>query len=129
MIKRPSSARQPAYARTGAIETAADPDTVTSIEIADETFVGSVLSTPRFAPHWESEHLPLWLWYIGWGGGRQKSPPWLGIDDFDTLAACSTLAEGAVSLFFARKFSTAHSTDLLDAVDARLRRRDGEPTR
>jgi hypothetical protein len=87
--------------------------------VADETFVGSVLSTPEFAPDWPDEHARAGLWWIGWDGSRRKSPPWVGLDDYGSLS--STVSQSNPAPLFARKFSTAQDTAVLDAIDAGLR--------
>jgi hypothetical protein len=97
------------------------PDLVTFFRrswVADETFVGSVLSTPELVPDWPEQHLPSRLWWIGWDGSRRKSPPWLGVDDLDALGAA--VAEGPAPLF-ARKFSSTYDTAVLDEIDRRFR--------
>lgn len=91
--------------------------------VADETFVGSILNTPAFQSNWPHEHLDAWLWYIGWDGSRRKSPPWLGLDDLNALRSART-GNLEVPRFFARKFSTAHDTAILDAIDTQLRDAD-----
>jgi hypothetical protein len=90
--------------------------------VADETFVGSVLSSPDLVPGWSEQSMPVWLWYIGWDGSRRKSPPWLGMEDWDVLRARATMPTGHVRPIFARKFATSHDTAVLDAIDHELRR-------
>jgi hypothetical protein len=89
--------------------------------IADETFVGSVLQSPMLVQGWAAEHVPADLWSINWGGERRKSPPWLGLADLDRLAAARRGGSDRPPMLFARKFSTATSGALLDAVDSSLR--------
>ncbi len=88
---------------------------------ADETFVPSVLSTPEFAPGWEQEHIDRSMWWIGWDGSARKSPPWLGIEQFDTLARARAAGTDGIGYAFARKFGTTHDTAVLDAIDRELR--------
>lgn len=89
--------------------------------VADETFVPSILSTPRFVPDWKDAHVPDKPWLIGWAPGRQKSPMWLvsefaeGLETYRSKAAATGLPA-----LFARKFSTDRSSGLLDAIDARI---------
>ena len=87
----------------------------------DETFVPSVLSTPRFAPDWAQQHVGRPLWWIGWDGSARKSPPWLGINDFEALARARAAGTGGLGYAFARKFATAYDTAVLDAIDRQLR--------
>lgn len=86
--------------------------------IGDETFVPSVLLTPEFTPDFADAHAAQPLWWIGWDGTKQKSPPWLGIEDAGRLLERRTSADQSTPYVFARKFSTSRSTDLLDVVDA-----------
>jgi hypothetical protein len=87
--------------------------------IGDETFVPSVLLTPSLTPDFADAHVPQALWWIGWDGTKQKSPPWLGIADAGRLLESRTVpcATDDVPRVFARKFSTDRSADLLDVVD------------
>lgn len=89
--------------------------------VADETFVASVLASPTWAPGWPEEHLDAHLWWIGWDGTRQKSPPWLGMADFGRLADAREHGLDGMPFLFARKFGTGHDTAVLDAIDAELR--------
>ncbi|MBF4581057.1 hypothetical protein ITJ54_00060 [Curtobacterium sp. VKM Ac-2865] len=86
--------------------------------IADETFVPSVLRSPALVPDFADEHVPHALWWIGWDGTAQKSPPWLGTADAGRLLERRTEPGVAPQHVFARKFSTAVSSDLLDVIDA-----------
>jgi len=106
----------------------------------DETFVPSILSTPRFVPGWSTEHVQGSLWWIGWDGSRQKSPPWLDLDSLDrfrdgsesgvtsknTTRSVSAARGATVPKLFARKFSTERSAAVLDAIDAQLRTSSGD---
>jgi hypothetical protein len=89
--------------------------------VADETFVPSVLSTPHFVPGWQDEHVAATPWWIGWDGSRRKSPPWLGMEHLKDLKTRRNHVVEEIPKLFARKFSTADSSDLLDAIDATLR--------
>ncbi|SDT19605.1 Core-2/I-Branching enzyme [Friedmanniella luteola] len=89
--------------------------------IADESFVGTVLSTPSLVPGWDREHVASWLWYIGWDGSRRKSPPWLGREDWPALERHARSSEGGVHPVFARKFSSDQDTGVLDLIDRELR--------
>ncbi|MCU1405466.1 MAG: hypothetical protein JWQ43_1769 [Glaciihabitans sp.] len=91
--------------------------------IPDETFVPSILMSPQFVPDWEEMHLRFTPWMIVWDGPRQKSPPWLTMEHFDTLAEMRQPQESEIGILFARKLSSDHSADLLDAIDTRLRNR------
>jgi hypothetical protein len=84
---------------------------------ADETFVPSVLNTPVMVPGFADHHLNQEVWYIGWNQVRQKSPPWLGVQDFPALRAAAEGGPKAVPRLFARKFSTTHDTEVLDLLD------------
>lgn len=90
--------------------------------VADETFVPSILKTPRFVPHWDEEHIDDTAWWIGWDGTRRKSPPWLGSADSEALLSRRTHSGQTRPSLFARKFSTNESSELLDAVDAQAGR-------
>jgi hypothetical protein len=111
------------------------PDLVTFWErvwIGDETFVPSVLLTPAFTPDFADAHVAHPLWWIGWDGTKQKSPPWLGIEDAGRVLERRASADQSAPFLFARKFSTERSGDLLDVVDAAFglrtgARRDDEP--
>ncbi|ROQ39580.1 core-2/I-Branching enzyme [Frondihabitans sp. PhB188] len=86
--------------------------------VADETFVPSILMTERFVPDWEQKHVRATLWWIGWDGTRRKSPPWLTHEHAERVLSRRSDAQQELPHFFARKFSTAESTPLLDALDA-----------
>ncbi|ARC57764.1 hypothetical protein AS850_11840 [Frondihabitans sp. 762G35] len=85
--------------------------------VADETFVPSILHTPRFVPGWAAEHVRATLWWIGWDGTRRKSPPWLTLEHTDAVLSRRSAAEQDLPHFFARKFSTSESSALLDRID------------
>ena len=89
--------------------------------IADETFVGSVLNSPDLVPGWAGAHVPSDLWWIGWDGMRHKSPPWLGLDHLEPLAEARAGGIDGFPRLFARKFSSATSGAVLDAIDRELR--------
>jgi hypothetical protein len=85
--------------------------------VADETFVPSILNTPRFVPGFADEHVRATLWWIGWDGTRRKSPPWLTEEHAPALLTRRTAAKQDLDHYFARKFSTSESTALLDTID------------
>jgi hypothetical protein len=87
--------------------------------VPDETFVYSILNTPRFVPGWKTQLVPEGLWWIGWDGTRRKSPPWLHMRHGDALLRLDTAGDRPVPTLFARKFSTELSTSVLDAIDAK----------
>ena len=93
--------------------------------VADETFVPSVLSTPALTPGFADEHVPSPLWWIGWDGTARKSPPWLTTADAGALLERRTMPDLEHPHVFARKFSTALSSDLLDIVDGAFGLRQG----
>jgi len=88
---------------------------------SDETFVYSILSTPRFAPRFFEENVPENLWWIAWSEVRRKSPPWLGAESIDRLLARKVWSGQAMESVFARKFSTVESGAALDAIDGERR--------
>ncbi|RKR74914.1 beta-1,6-N-acetylglucosaminyltransferase [Frondihabitans australicus] len=96
---------------------------------ADETFVNSILNTPAFVPGWRDAHVNTPLWWIDWGGPRKKSPPWLTLVDLPRLETRHVDDAQLVPCTFARKFSTQASTDLMDALDAKLGLRPGAAAR
>ena len=90
--------------------------------VPDETFVYSVLHTPRLVPGWEDERVPGSAWVIDWGEGGRPSPAWLTLDDAPALERARTApADGAPKLF-ARKFSSATGAAVLDLLDRTSRR-------
>ncbi|WIB76270.1 beta-1,6-N-acetylglucosaminyltransferase [Curtobacterium sp. MCPF17_002] len=93
--------------------------------VADETFVPSVLSSPALTPGFDDEHVPHGLWWIGWDGTARKSPPWLTTADAGRLLEHRTMPDVELPHVFARKFSTARSSDLLDVVDGAFGLRPG----
>jgi hypothetical protein len=86
----------------------------------DETFVYSILNTPRLMPDWKSRLVPENLWWIGWDGRRHKSPPLLDVTHREILLERGKRGDLQVPVVFARKFSTSLSTPVLDAIDARF---------
>jgi hypothetical protein len=94
--------------------------------IADETFVGTILNSPRLVAGFPEQHVNEDLWWIGWTGGRQKSPPWLRAQDLQRLVAARRRTD-AVPALFARKFSTSVDTGVLDEIDERLRLHKSPP--
>jgi len=95
--------------------------------IPDETFVATILNTPAFVPHWRTETVPSNMWWIHWDETPQKSPPWLGYTQRAAVLSGRVYAEQELPSLFARKFSTAHSTTLLDAIDERRHHRSAPP--
>lgn len=87
--------------------------------VPDETFVYSVLNSPRFAQDWKRQLVPANLWWIGWSATRRKSPPWLNVEHRDILLRRRTSEDQQIPFLFARKFSTEFSTPILDAIDGR----------
>ncbi|TDN45094.1 core-2/I-Branching enzyme [Curtobacterium flaccumfaciens] len=85
--------------------------------IADESFVPTVLNSPALVEGFAEEHVEHTLWFIGWDGSKMKSPPWLRIAHAGRLLERWTTDPTAIPHLFARKFSTATSSDLLDLVD------------
>lgn len=85
--------------------------------VADETFVPTILNTPGFAPHFADEHESASAWWVWWGERPSKSPTWLGLDFRDEILSGRKYGQDFPRLF-ARKFSTAQSSELLDAIDA-----------
>ena len=103
--------------------------------VPDESFAASMLaSRALFGTH----AMPTCLahaWYMDWPG-TGSHPRWLGSDDFDDLSearwAPPVRPEAALGApghhairhrkLFARKFSTAVDTDVLDRIDHELRR-------
>jgi hypothetical protein len=88
--------------------------------VPDETFVYSILNSPKFVPSWKEQLVSANLWWIGWDSTRRKSPPWLGMDHRDKLLSRQKPAGQQVPVLFARKFSTEFSTPVLDTIDARF---------
>jgi hypothetical protein len=86
--------------------------------VPDETFVYSILNSPRFVPGWKTQLVPEGLWWIGWDGARRKSPPWLVAEHRDVLLNSHKIEDRQIPALFARKFSTELSTPVLDAIDA-----------
>ena len=89
--------------------------------VPDETFIPSMLSTPHIAPDWVESRVHAELWWIGWGGGKRKSPPWLSLTDLDRIRANSQPRDGLPPKLFARKFATDVDTGVLDVIDQEFR--------
>lgn len=97
--------------------------------IPDETFIPTLLSTRRFVPEWEDEHVPAAPWWIDWSGTSRKSPAWLGPADVSRVLSRRVYDTQPAPAIFARKFQTGFSTPLLDAIDRELLgRQPGRPT-
>ncbi|WP_369068933.1 beta-1,6-N-acetylglucosaminyltransferase [Kineococcus terrestris] len=90
----------------------------------DESFIPSVLNTPRLVPGYAASSTSLALWYIGWGAERRKSPPWLTLADMPALRRARGGQLTGHPMFFARKLSTSGSPGLPDAIDRELRAAD-----
>ena len=88
--------------------------------VPDETFVYSILNTPRLVPGWKSQLVSANLWWIGWESPRQKSPPVLHLGHRDHLLSQDGQASQQIPFLFARKFSTGPSTPVLDEIDAHI---------
>lgn len=95
--------------------------------VADETLVPSLLMTEQLVPDWATTHVRATLWWIGWDGTRRKSPPWLTLENADAVLSRRSNADQDLDHFFARKFSTVASTELLDLVDKRREDPDDRP--
>jgi hypothetical protein len=87
--------------------------------IPDETFIPSLLSTPGVVRDWAEGHIDENLWWIGWDSRRRKSPPWLGEPDREALLSRRSYEAQQIPHLFARKFSTANGSELLDLIDER----------
>jgi len=79
------------------------------------------VSSPALVPGFAGAHVPSDLWWIGWDGKRHKSPPWLGLDHLEPLAEARAGGIDGFPRLFARKFSSATSGAVLDAIDRELR--------
>lgn len=84
---------------------------------ADETFVNSLLNTPSLVPGWRQNHVNLTVWWINWSGPRKKSPPWVQLEVLPSLLQRRWDDAQEVPFLFARKFSTAESTPVMDELD------------
>ena len=84
----------------------------------DETFVHTVLAS--FEPGWDRERASNDLWFIDWRSGG-KSPQWLDLAHLARLTDIQPKGIGAPVFLFARKFSTATSSELMDVIDSTLR--------
>ena len=91
----------------------------------DETFVDSILNTPRFVPGFADHHINSLMWWINWAGARKKSPPWLGVSDLPSLMKRRFYDDQEYAFLFARKASTATSTQVLDELDREFGLRHG----
>ena len=88
---------------------------------ADETFVQTLLHTALIDAGRVDELDRSSRWFTVWAHGRSKSPEWLTEHHLDDLLAAAGREPPAL---FARKFSTQHSTALLDELERRLHRRE-----
>ena len=101
--------------------------------VPDESFAATTLASPALlgdaaAP--ECHDVP---WFLRWGPPGTYHPEWLGPEDFDALAQARSAPPGLPDellvprtserqALFARKLSSERSGELLDRVDAELRR-------
>ncbi|WP_432562775.1 beta-1,6-N-acetylglucosaminyltransferase [Kineococcus sp. SYSU DK003] len=97
--------------------------------VPDETFVASILSSPRITGRPAAPDNHAHVWFQRWAGGGAYHPEWLTDEDLPEVeravrrpgtAAGPQGASGgeAVRPLFARKVSSQRSSGLLDAVDA-----------
>jgi hypothetical protein len=103
--------------------------------VPDESFAASMLGSRALAGADAMPPCPAQAWYVAWPESGSH-PRWLGSPDFDRLAAArwappikaeTALAAtgpdiGAHRKLFARKFATGRDSDILDRIDAELRR-------
>jgi core-2/I-Branching enzyme len=103
--------------------------------VPDESFAASMLGSRAIAGADAMPPCPAQPWYVTWPG-TGSHPRWLGSEDFDGLAAARWAppisAAAAVGRpgtqiethrkLFARKFSASRDRDVLDRIDAELRR-------
>jgi hypothetical protein len=103
--------------------------------VPDESFVASMLASPKLIGADVLEPCDVGAWYLDWNSGRHGHPRWLSEVDFDRLAAArrhapaglaggglpNELPEEAGGKLFARKFRSADSA-LLDRLDGELLR-------
>lgn len=87
--------------------------------IPEETFLASIMASPRLFGEDRIQPCHSHAWYIDWPADNPQHPRWLDVTDFETLRDATKKPEGAR---FARKVSSAQS-DLLDRIDDELRQR------
>jgi Core-2/I-Branching enzyme len=106
--------------------------------VPDESFVASMLGSPKLVGDDALSACAVHPWYIDWPSGDAYHPHWLGLDHFDNLKlaryAHSATPQEAYAIqhgdrqnfrkLFARKFCTRTGADVLDRVDFELRRRE-----
>nr|WP_179446636.1 beta-1,6-N-acetylglucosaminyltransferase [Naumannella cuiyingiana] len=89
--------------------------------VPDEVAIPSMLHSPALGGRWPAESVPGHPWWMDWGEAegrtRVRSPDWLGIADFERLAAA--VAAGP-HVMFARKIGD-DAGDLVRRIDAELR--------
>lgn len=104
--------------------------------VPDESFAASMLGSRALFGSYAMPTCLAHPWYMIWPGPGSPHPRWLGSDDFDRLsearwarpvrpdAALGAPGHDAIPhrKLFARKFSTAVDTDVLDRIDCELRR-------
>ena len=92
--------------------------------VPDESFVASMLASPKLIGTDVLEPCDFGAWYLDWNNDRPGHPRWLAEGDFDRLSAARRSAPaghaGSAPLF-ARKFRSADSA-LLDRLDVELLR-------
>jgi hypothetical protein len=114
------------HARSVLVAARAHPDLVAFFRrswVPDETFIPSVLSTPRLTPTWVDRHVPSSLWWIDWESSSGKSPAWIGSSQESEILR-RLPDEHGVAPVFARKFRSSTSAEVLDQID---RTRRGGP--
>jgi hypothetical protein len=103
--------------------------------VPDESFAASMLGSRAIAGSVVMPPCPAQAWYVAWPDSGSH-PRWLGAADFDRLAearwappirAAAAFQQAGPQIgehrkLFARKFSTSRDTDVLDRIDAELRR-------
>jgi Core-2/I-Branching enzyme len=104
--------------------------------VPDESFVASMLGSPKLVGDDALSVCAVHPWYIDWPAGKAYHPQWLGSEHFDDLrraryAPSVTPREAYASQhgdqqnfrkLFARKFCSRTGTEVLDRVDLELRR-------
>ena len=97
--------------------------------VPDESFAASVLASQAFSGSEPLQPMTTHPWLIRWDPVAPDHPLWLTANDLpalrdaahapalDPAAALAEPADGSYQRLFARKFATARSADLLDALD------------
>jgi hypothetical protein len=89
--------------------------------IPEESFVFSVLHTPGLVPGWADEYLRSDPWVVRWSDGPAKSPEFITTADLGQLRRRRDEPSERGPAVFARKFSSAVDTAVLDAIDSSFR--------